>query len=94
MQMYPIIGDRYRCIDCKEKIGFDLCGDCYKNRSKRPGRFNQQHTPDHKFQLVQYYGMVKGQLDGPDSSDLIILSDDPSSSSDEEDNQSDSEATS
>lgn len=92
--MYPIIGDRYRCIDCKEKIGFDLCGNCYKNRSKRPGRFNQQHTPDHKFQLVQYYGMVKGQLDGPDSSDLIILSDDPSSSSEEEDNQSDSEATS
>ncbi|XP_065875068.1 E3 ubiquitin-protein ligase PRT1 [Euphorbia lathyris] len=47
--MYPIIGDRYKCEDCFEKIGFDLCGDCYNTNSKRPGRFNQQHTPEHKF---------------------------------------------
>lgn len=51
--MYPIVGDRYRCKDCKEEIGFDLCGDCYKIRSKIPGRFNQQHTPDHGFELIQ-----------------------------------------
>ncbi|KAK9726527.1 hypothetical protein RND81_05G221500 [Saponaria officinalis] len=51
--MYPIVGDRYKCQDCKEDIGFDLCGDCYKTSSKRPGRFNQQHTPDHKFELVK-----------------------------------------
>ncbi|EEF41252.1 conserved hypothetical protein [Ricinus communis] len=50
--IYPIIGDRYRCKDCVEKIGFDLCGDCYNTRSKRPGRFNQQHTPEHKFEHV------------------------------------------
>lgn len=48
--MMPIKGDRYRCIDCKEAIGFDLCGDCYNTRSKVPGRFNQQHTPDHRFE--------------------------------------------
>ncbi|WCJ38088.1 E3 ubiquitin-protein ligase PRT1 [Euphorbia peplus] len=47
--MYPIIGDRYKCEDCFEKIGFDLCGGCYNTNSKRPGRFNQQHTPEHKF---------------------------------------------
>ncbi|KAE9603360.1 hypothetical protein Lal_00008217 [Lupinus albus] len=66
--MYPIIGDRYRCMDCKELIGFDLCGDCYNTRSKRPGRFNQQHTPEHKFQLIQGYGIVREQLYGQESS--------------------------
>lgn len=49
----PIIGNRYKCNDCKEKIGFDLCGDCYDSRSKLPGRFNQQHTSDHSFKLVE-----------------------------------------
>ncbi|KAK4573966.1 hypothetical protein RGQ29_031770, partial [Quercus rubra] len=49
----PIIGDRYRCKDCKERIGFDLCGDCYNTQSKLPGRFNQQHTPEHKFELIE-----------------------------------------
>ncbi|XP_058207087.1 E3 ubiquitin-protein ligase PRT1-like isoform X2 [Rhododendron vialii] len=48
--MCPIKGDRYKCIDCKEAMGFDLCGDCYNSHSKLPGRFNQQHTPDHKFE--------------------------------------------
>ncbi|XP_056687065.1 E3 ubiquitin-protein ligase PRT1 isoform X2 [Spinacia oleracea] len=51
--MYPIVGDRYRCQDCVELIGFDLCGDCYNTQSKRPGRFNQQHTADHRFELVK-----------------------------------------
>lgn len=52
-QMLPIIGDRYRCTDCKEKMGFDLCSDCYTTGSKVPGRFNQQHTPEHKFEVVR-----------------------------------------
>ncbi|KAG9446892.1 hypothetical protein H6P81_013020 [Aristolochia fimbriata] len=51
--MYPIIGKWYRCKDCTEKIGFDLCESCYSTRSKLPGRFNQQHTSDHKLMLVQ-----------------------------------------
>lgn len=49
--MYPIIGKRYKCKDCKEKIGFDLCEECYKSSSNLLGRFNQQHTPDHKLVL-------------------------------------------
>lgn len=49
--MYPIVGKRYRCKDCKELIGFDLCEACYNSSSKLPGRFNQQHTPDHEFEL-------------------------------------------
>ncbi|XP_020084741.1 E3 ubiquitin-protein ligase PRT1 [Ananas comosus] len=49
--VYPIIGKRYKCEDCKEAIGFDLCEECYKSCSNLPGRFNQQHTQDHKFVL-------------------------------------------
>ncbi|GER25032.1 E3 ubiquitin-protein ligase PRT1 [Striga asiatica] len=51
--MYPIIGDRYRCKDCVEQVGYDLCRDCYTTSSKLPGRFNQQHTSDHQFQILK-----------------------------------------
>ncbi|XP_077250798.1 E3 ubiquitin-protein ligase PRT1-like isoform X2 [Tasmannia lanceolata] len=51
--MFPIIGKRYKCKDCVEKIGFDLCEGCYNTQSKLPGRFNQKHIPDHTFVLVQ-----------------------------------------
>ncbi|KAJ0113451.1 hypothetical protein Patl1_01603 [Pistacia atlantica] len=51
--MFPIIGVRYKCIDCVEAVGFDLCGHCYHTRSIIPGRFNQQHTPEHRLELVK-----------------------------------------
>ncbi|KFK39793.1 hypothetical protein AALP_AA3G289000 [Arabis alpina] len=51
--VYPIVGDRYRCKDCKEEIGYDLCKECYETPSKLPGRFNQQHTPDHRLELAE-----------------------------------------
>ncbi|KAG6507968.1 E3 ubiquitin-protein ligase PRT1-like [Zingiber officinale] len=51
--LYPISGKRYRCKDCKETVGFDLCETCYNTTSKLPGRFNQEHTPEHKFELDQ-----------------------------------------
>ena len=51
MQAYPIRGKRYKCQDCTELIGFDLCDACYNSSSKLPGRFNQQHTPDHRMEL-------------------------------------------
>ncbi|KAI4354396.1 hypothetical protein L6164_003261 [Bauhinia variegata] len=51
--MYPVIGDRYKCKDCKERVGFDLCSNCYNSRLKLPGRFNQQHTSEHKFELIK-----------------------------------------
>ncbi|ESQ37129.1 hypothetical protein EUTSA_v100025931mg [Eutrema salsugineum] len=51
--VYPIIGDRYRCKDCKEEIGYDLCKECYETPSKVPGRFNQQHTPEHRLELAE-----------------------------------------
>ncbi|GAA0145859.1 hypothetical protein LIER_05948 [Lithospermum erythrorhizon] len=51
--MCPIIGQRYRCKDCKEKMGFDLCEGCYNSSCKLPGRFNQQHTEDHEFEIME-----------------------------------------
>ncbi|TKY66107.1 E3 ubiquitin-protein ligase PRT1 [Spatholobus suberectus] len=105
--MFPIIGDRYKCIDCKEKMGFDLCGDCYATRSKLPGRFNQQHTSEHKFSLVQanivhniMLTLATTQLGDTsihlESSvgNLEITSDSAALFDDGEDNHSDSEATS
>ncbi|KAL6899578.1 hypothetical protein ACP4OV_006236 [Aristida adscensionis] len=49
--VYPIRGKRYKCQDCTELIGFDLCEACYNTRLILPGRFNQQHTPDHRMEL-------------------------------------------
>lgn len=49
--MLPITGKRYKCKDCTEAMGFDLCEACYETPSKRPGRFNQRHTPDHRFEI-------------------------------------------
>ncbi|XP_020260157.1 E3 ubiquitin-protein ligase PRT1-like isoform X2 [Asparagus officinalis] len=49
--MYPIIGKRYRCKDCKEKVGFDVCEACYHTSFKLPGRFNQQHTVEHRLEF-------------------------------------------
>jgi len=45
--MFPIVGKRYKCKDCKELIGFDMCEVCYSSSFKYQGRFNQRHTPDH-----------------------------------------------
>lgn len=67
--MCPIIGDRYRCKDCTESCGYDLCGDCYNTSSDLPGRFNQKHTPRHQLELVKpvinrnvIYRLLRGQL--------------------------------
>lgn len=60
--MYPIIGDRYTCIDCAEIMGFDLCSHCYNTRSKLPGRFNQQHTPEHRLEHVRRRDTIRNQL--------------------------------
>ncbi|KVI00422.1 Zinc finger, RING/FYVE/PHD-type [Cynara cardunculus var. scolymus] len=56
--MYPLIGDRYRCKDCFEEVGFDLCEDCYNSSSNLPGRFNQQHKPDHEFEVKEPKPMI------------------------------------
>eukprot|EP00889_Picochlorum_renovo_P008757 jgi/Picre1/35787/NNA_003247.t1 len=50
---YPILGKRYKCTDCPESVGFDICGTCYdRGVGDVLGRFNQRHTPDHHLELV------------------------------------------
>ena len=57
--MSPIIGERYKCKDCWEEIGFDVCEACHNNPSNISGRFNQQHEPEHNFEIVQPQGNVE-----------------------------------
>ncbi|XP_071689397.1 E3 ubiquitin-protein ligase PRT1-like isoform X2 [Rutidosis leptorrhynchoides] len=68
-RMCPIIGERYKCKDCIEKCGYDLCGDCHNSNIKIPGRFNHKHTPQHQFKLIKasinldvIYRLLSGQL--------------------------------
>lgn len=103
--MFPITGDRYRCVDCKEKMGFDLCGDCYDTRSKLPGRFNQQHTSDHSFKLIKpdairriILSLVSGRLgdssiDSESFRNIEFAAEASRLFDDGEDNQNDPEAT-
>ncbi|GJW35937.1 E3 ubiquitin protein ligase PRT1-like protein isoform X1 [Tanacetum coccineum] len=67
--MCPIIGERYQCKDCEEKLGYDLCGDCHGAGSNLPGRFNQKHTSKHRLELIKpvinrdvIYRLLSGQL--------------------------------
>ncbi|KAK9058470.1 hypothetical protein SSX86_023312 [Deinandra increscens subsp. villosa] len=64
--MYPLIGNRYKCKDCVEEIGFDLCEDCYNSSSKLPGRFNQQHKPDHNFEVIEPNPIIILSADFPE----------------------------
>lgn len=70
LQMYPIIGDRHKCKECVEGRNYDLCGECYATGSKLPGRFNQQHTPEHTFEIMRpnsirniMLRLLRGQLE-------------------------------
>ncbi|CEM29614.1 unnamed protein product [Vitrella brassicaformis CCMP3155] len=49
----PIVGARYRCRDCHERVGYDLCGACHRENYSRCGLFNQMHTSAHRMELVQ-----------------------------------------
>ncbi|KAK9138282.1 hypothetical protein Sjap_008876 [Stephania japonica] len=80
--MFPIVGERHKCKDCNELAGFDLCGECYNSCSKRPGRFNQQHRPEHKFELVRAKGfhriMLRLASESSEDGSILVLSDDAS----------------
>ena len=49
--MIPIVGNAFRCLDCPEKIGYDLCGDCYTSSHNVEGRFGQHHERSHRMVL-------------------------------------------
>ncbi|KAH7836221.1 hypothetical protein Vadar_033771 [Vaccinium darrowii] len=86
-----------RCKDCKESIGFDLCEGCYNSSSKLPGRFNQQHTPEHKFENIQLdlaylasrLGTDENEFDSPNGMGGFSLSASHLSSDDTSENQED-----
>ncbi len=40
---YPIVGKRWQCLECLERVGFDLCSACYEKQADVIGRFNQHH---------------------------------------------------
>ncbi|KAI3433519.1 hypothetical protein D9Q98_003329 [Chlorella vulgaris] len=51
---YPIQGRRYKCQDCPEAMGFDLCGACMdRGLGNVVGRFNQRHLPEHRMHLCR-----------------------------------------
>jgi hypothetical protein len=50
---YPVRGHAFRCLDCPEQIGFDLCQKCFLRGAHLlpgQGRFNQSHTAPHRFE--------------------------------------------
>ncbi|CAI5480308.1 unnamed protein product [Closterium sp. Yama58-4] len=50
---FPIVGARYRCLDCPERVGFDLCAACYSCPPPVVGRFNQRHVSTHRMVEVR-----------------------------------------
>jgi hypothetical protein len=51
--MMPIFGKRFRCLDCPESCGYDLCQTCHDRGSKLlPGRFNQRHGLGHRMKEI------------------------------------------
>jgi len=50
--VYPISGRAFRCRDCPDQVGFDLCADCHTlHRGEGyAGRFGQAHTKDHSME--------------------------------------------
>ena len=55
--VYPIEGRCFRCADCDEAIGYDVCGQCFDRgvhiRPAASGRFNQAHRPEHRMEEVE-----------------------------------------
>lgn len=72
---YPIRGKRYKCMDCPEAIGFDLCGPCHELGRATFGRFNQKHTAGHRMELQQprYHFMHQLQAANPNMTSRQLM---------------------
>lgn len=46
---YPITGRAFRCCECPEAIGYDLCEGCH-DVPPGTGRFGQAHRPKHQME--------------------------------------------
>ncbi|KAK9865539.1 hypothetical protein WJX84_006645 [Apatococcus fuscideae] len=49
----PVVGRCYHCQDCQDHVGFDLCSACHELGLHKTGRFNQQHTADHRMAVLK-----------------------------------------
>ncbi|KAK9863831.1 hypothetical protein WJX84_000104 [Apatococcus fuscideae] len=49
----PVIGRCYHCQDCTDHVGFDLCSACHELGLHKTGRFNQQHTAEHRMAVLK-----------------------------------------
>jgi len=45
---FPIRGAAFRCLDCPDDVGFDLCAECHSSPLVVTGRFDQGHTSNHR----------------------------------------------
>ena len=45
---FPIRGAAFRCLDCPDAVGFDLCAECRGSSLVVTGRFDQGHTSNHR----------------------------------------------
>jgi len=45
---FPIRGAAFRCLDCPDAVGFDLCAECRSSSLVVTGRFDQGHTSNHR----------------------------------------------
>ena len=45
---FPIRGAAFRCLDCPDAVGFDLCAECRSSSLVVTGRFDQGHTSSHR----------------------------------------------
>jgi len=48
----PIVGLRYRCLECLDVCGYDVCSDCYQKGGSVIGRFNQKHLSTHQMERL------------------------------------------
>eukprot|EP00698_Gefionella_okellyi_P000475 TRINITY_DN1042_c0_g1_i1.p1 TRINITY_DN1042_c0_g1~~TRINITY_DN1042_c0_g1_i1.p1 ORF type:complete len:283 (+),score=39.94 TRINITY_DN1042_c0_g1_i1:664-1512(+) len=46
----PITGRRYRCTECPDAVGFDVCGTCYDAGLQTSGRYAQTHRAEHRME--------------------------------------------
>ncbi|KAF8006202.1 hypothetical protein BT93_K0490 [Corymbia citriodora subsp. variegata] len=67
------VGCDYCGVTLNVKIPYDNCQDCYNSHRKLPGRFNQQHRPEHKFKLISFE-------DAEDSLSIDFVSEDDADS--------------
>ncbi|XP_057840274.2 E3 ubiquitin-protein ligase PRT1 [Cryptomeria japonica] len=74
--LYPIMGKRYKCKDCSESVGFDLCETCYQSQAGSwiVGRFNQHHKAEHQFEMVAGETLEGGiWVDGDTGQRIYVL---------------------